>query len=63
MPLPVVCIVLLIARVEVTGLEAEGALAKMVNLLTRMEFFSGHFLKYLAVAVASVTAEVQCASP
>ena len=63
MRLPVVCVVLLIARVKVAGLETEGALAKMINLLTGVEFFSGHFLKYLAVAVASVTAGVQCASP
>ena len=60
---PIICVVLLIARVKMARLETEGALAKMVNLLPRAELFSGDFLKDLAVAVASVTAGVQCASP
>ena len=63
MRLPVVCVVLLISRVEVAGLETEGSLAKVVNLLTRAEFFSGDFLLNLAVAVASVAARVQGTSP
>ena len=63
MRLPVVCVVLLITCVEVSWLETEGTLAKVVYLLTMTEFFSGDFLKHLAVAVASVTARVQWASP
>jgi len=54
---------LLIPRVEVAGLETEGSLAKVVNLLTRAEFFSGGFLINLKVAVAGVAARVQGASP
>ena len=60
---PVVCVVLPIPRVEVSRLKTEGALTKMANLLTGPEFFAGYFLKHPAVAVASVTAEVQGAAP
>ena len=63
MRLAVVCVVLLIARVEVPGLKTEGTLAEVVNLLTMAEFFSGDILKHLAVAVAGITARIQRTPP
>ena len=63
MRLPVVCVVLLIACIEVSRLQAEGTLAKVIYLLTIMKFFSRNFLKHFTVAVTRVAARVQWAPP
>ena len=60
---PVIRVVLLVAGIEVSGLETEGALAEVVDLLARAEFLSEDFLKHLTVPVAGVTIRVQWASP
>ena len=59
---PVACIVLPIPLVEVSRLEIEGTLTKVVNLLTGLEFFTEYLLKHLVVTVARVTAEIQGAA-